>query len=76
MTKFTDVENVLKNHRHFTAQRGNMLHMLGTEDPAGGHQMAVTDPPRHTNMRTPLTHALLMRSVEHRIEPIRNLVRR
>ena len=74
VTKFTDVENVLKNHRHFTAQRGNMLHMLGTEDPAGGHQMAVTDPPRHTNMRTPLTRALLMRSVEHRIEPIRNLV--
>jgi cytochrome P450 len=74
VTKFTDVENVLKNHRYFTAQRGNMLHMLGTEDPAGGHQMAVTDPPRHTKMRAPLTHALLMRSVEHRTELIRNLV--
>ena len=75
VTKFSDVENVLKNHRDFTAQRGNMLHMLGTEDPAGGHQMAVTDPPRHTKMRVPLTHALALRSVEQRIEPIRSLVR-
>jgi cytochrome P450 len=74
VTKFTDVEHVLKDHHEFTAQRGNMLHMLGTEDPAGGHQMAVTDPPRHTRMRGPITRALLMRSVEQRIEPIRNLI--
>ena len=75
VTKFTDVEHVLKDHGDFTAQRGNMLHMLGTEDPAGGHQMAVTDPPRHTRMRQPLTRALLLRSVEQRTEPIRGLVK-
>ncbi|WP_027341364.1 cytochrome P450 [Hamadaea tsunoensis] len=54
VTKYDDVRRVLSDHEAFTSQRGAILKMLGTEDPAGGHQMAVTDPPRHTHVRRPL----------------------
>ncbi|WP_394437422.1 cytochrome P450 [Streptomyces sp. SGAir0957] len=76
LTKYRDCDRVLRDHTVFTSERGNLLHMLGTEDPAGGKQMAVTDPPRHARMREPLQRALSMKSVDAHRERIRATVLR
>jgi cytochrome P450 len=62
-TTLADVSAVLRDHSAFTAQRGSVLDLLGADDPAGGRQLAVTDPPRHTAMRAPVQHALSMRAI-------------
>ncbi|MFE5403098.1 cytochrome P450 [Streptomyces sp. NPDC056580] len=67
---------VLRDHETFTSQRGTLLNLLGKDDPAGGQQMAATDPPRHTKMREPLQRALAIKSVERSSEQIRAHVRR
>lgn len=41
---FDDAEQVLRDTEAFTSERGTMLDLLGTDDPAGGKQLAVTDP--------------------------------
>ncbi|HZM79471.1 MAG TPA: cytochrome P450 [Candidatus Limnocylindrales bacterium] len=74
ITKFHDADLVLRDHTKFTSERGTLLNILGTDDPAGGKQMAVTDPPRHTKMREPLQRALSIKSVEAHSERIRALV--
>ncbi len=58
VTRYDDVRRVLGDYTEFTSERGAILKMLGTPDPAGGHQMAVTDPPRHTHVRRPLQEML------------------
>jgi len=58
VTRYDDCCRVLSDHRRFTSERGAILKMLGTDDPAGGVQMAVSDPPRHTQMRKPLAEML------------------
>jgi cytochrome P450 len=69
-TTHADVSTVLRDHTAFTAERGSVLELLGTGDPAGGRQLAVTDPPRHTAMRAPIQRVLAMRSVERDTELI------
>jgi cytochrome P450 len=58
VTKHDDCRRVLADYEEFTSARGAILKMLGKRDPAGGHQMAVTDPPRHTHVRQPLAEML------------------
>jgi cytochrome P450 len=62
VTRHADVDRVLRDHRSFTSTRGTFLNVLGRPDPAAGRQLAVSDPPRHTTMRSPLQHALSVRS--------------
>ncbi|WP_316527992.1 cytochrome P450 [Kitasatospora brasiliensis] len=76
ITKYEDASWVLRDHTVFTSQRGTLLNLLGKDDPAGGRQMAATDPPRHTRMREPLQRALTIKSVEKSAERIRQEVRR
>jgi cytochrome P450 len=76
VTKFDDVCQVLSEHGLFTSQRGAILKMLGIEDPAGGHQMAVSDPPRHTHLREPQQRMLTSAALQPRIPTIRRAVRR
>ena len=76
VTTFPEVHRVLRDARTFTSQRGTLLHLLGTDDPAGGHQMAVTDPPRHARMREPLQRAMAIKSVEAQTGLIARRVRR
>ncbi len=76
VTKHEDAQIVLRDHTLFTSERGTLLNILGTEDPAGGKQMAVTDPPRHARMREPLQRALSMKEVEVHRESIRAVVTR
>jgi cytochrome P450 len=71
---FEDAEFVLRDHAMFTSERGTLLDLLGTDDPAGGRQLAVTDPPRHTAMRTRLQKALAIKAVDRQRELIRRLV--
>lgn len=69
--RFADADFVLRNHATFTSERGTLLDLLGTDDPAGGTQLAVTDPPRHTEMQTRLKKALAIKAVDRQREMIR-----
>lgn len=71
---FDDAEHVLRDTAAFTSERGTMLDLLGTDDPAGGKQLAVTDPPRHTEMQTRLKKALAAKAVERQKDMIRPLI--
>lgn len=75
VVKYADADQVLRDHDTFTSERGTMLDTLGRQDPAGGRQIPVTDPPRHTMMRSRLQRALTAKSVEVEQEVIRDLVR-
>ncbi|MEV4534065.1 cytochrome P450 [Asanoa sp. NPDC049518] len=73
--RYADVDHVLRDSRVFTSERGTLLSVLGTDDPAGGSQIAATDPPRHTMMRARLQKALGIRAIERQQELIAGLVR-
>jgi cytochrome P450 len=74
VVRYADADRVLRDFGSFTSERGTLLSLLGTDDPAGGRQIAVTDPPRHTDMRQRLQKALSAKSVERERELIRSLV--
>jgi cytochrome P450 len=76
VTRHEDVSAVLRDVRRFTSERGTMLNILGVEDPAGGFQMAATDPPRHTQMRIPHNRALGGPALERHRAEVRGLVLR
>ncbi|MEV4534062.1 cytochrome P450 [Asanoa sp. NPDC049518] len=75
VTRHADVDRVLRDHATFTSTRGTFLNVLGKDDPASGKQLAVTDPPRHTAMRSPIHRTLSIRSTADQIEMIRDRVR-
>ncbi|MFG1914957.1 cytochrome P450 [Micromonospora sp. NPDC048898] len=75
VTRYDDVQHVLRDHTTFTSEQGSLLNLLGKGDPAGGRQMAVTDPPRHARLREPLQRALSVKAVERDLPRIRSLVR-
>jgi len=76
VTKYDDCCRVLGDYASFTSERGVVLKMLGTNDPAGGHQMAVSDPPRQTHVRRPLLQMLTSRALRPHVPQIRAAIRR
>ena len=74
VTRYADISRVLREHETFSSQRGTLVNLLGKGDPASGSQLAVTDPPRHGEMRDPLQRALSIRAVDHYQADIRALV--
>ncbi|GAB3147814.1 cytochrome P450 [Micromonospora sonneratiae] len=74
VTRYGDSDLVLRDYATFTSERGTMIDLLGTDDPAGGSQLAVTDPPRHSVMREPLQRALTVRAVERSKHVIRRQI--
>ncbi|MCY9549600.1 cytochrome P450 [Lysinibacillus xylanilyticus] len=75
VTKYSDVKNVLSNHNEFTSERGTLLTLLGTDDPASGKQVTVTDPPRHAQLRRPMQKGFAHNSLAKHIDVIKNEVR-
>ncbi|TMR99664.1 cytochrome P450 [Nonomuraea basaltis] len=74
VVKYHDADRVLRDAQTFTSERGTLLNILGVEDPAGGRQIAATDPPRHTIMRARLQKALAIKAIEAQHQLIRDLV--
>jgi len=74
VTRHADAEFVLRDYATFTSERGTLLSLLGKGDPAGGRQMAATDPPRHKRMREPIQRALSIRCVDNDLDRIRRIV--
>ncbi|HLM87703.1 MAG TPA: cytochrome P450 [Streptosporangiaceae bacterium] len=72
--RYHDADRVLRDPATFTSERGTLLNLLGNEDPAGGRQIAATDPPRHTAMRGRLQKALAIKAIERQSDLIRGLV--
>ncbi|MEU8890795.1 cytochrome P450 [Streptomyces sp. NPDC048442] len=69
-----EANRILRDHDTFTSEQGTLLNLLGKGDPAGGRQMAVTDPPAHTRLRGPLQQALSIKNVENDRERVRRTV--
>ncbi len=76
VTKYHDVNDVLRDHTRFTSRRGTLLSILGTDDPAGDRMMAASDPPTHTAMREPMAKVLSHRALKERAPRIRGVVQR
>lgn len=76
VTKYRDVEAVLRDYRTFTSEGGTLLTLLGERDPASRQQLSATDPPRHTQMRAPLQRFLVSRGIERHRELVRAEARR
>lgn len=74
VTRRDDVRRVLRDHELFTSERGTVLWMLGIPDPAAGKMMAVTDPPRHKQIREPLSRPLAQQAMPSYTDGIRRVV--
>ncbi|MER6301343.1 cytochrome P450 [Kitasatospora sp. NPDC001539] len=75
VVKYADSDLVLRDAATFTSERGTLLDILGTDDPAGGQQLAVTDPPRHTPRQARLKKALASKAVGRQRSMITPIVR-
>jgi cytochrome P450 len=75
VTRHHDVRRVLRDHDTFTSERGIVLMSLGVPDPAAGKMVAVTDPPRHHELREPMGKPLSRLAVAAHAGWIRRLVR-
>ncbi|GAA2044110.1 cytochrome P450 [Catenulispora yoronensis] len=71
---YREADHVLRDTAAFTSERGTLLDLLGTDDPAGGRQLAVTDPPLHTARQARLKRELTSKAITSRREQIRALV--
>jgi len=76
VTKHNDCCRVLGDYGNFTSERGAILKMLDIRDPAGGHQMAVSDPPRHTQIRAPLQEIMTRTALLPYVPRLRQATRR
>lgn len=76
ITKYKDAVQVLKDYDTFTSEQGSLLNLLGKKDPAGGKQIAVTDPPRHTQIRRPLQRGFQDHSIDKHEQQIRKTIRK
>lgn len=76
VTRYRDVETVLRDARTFTSEGGTLLTLLGQPDPASRQQLSTTDPPRHTEMRAPLQRLLVGRTADRHRDRVRAAARR
>jgi cytochrome P450 len=76
VTRYADVERVLRDSDTFTSEQGTLVNLLGKGDPAAGRQLAATDPPQHDRLRLPLNEALHTRAIGSLEPDVRAGVRR
>ena len=72
---YAEADLLLRDTDTFTSERGTLLDILGTDDPAGGQQLAVTDPPRHTPRQARLKKALASKAVGRQRSMITPIIR-
>lgn len=72
LTRYADVQAVFRDNRTFTSERGNVLTtLLAGGDSAAGRMLAVTDGPRHRDLRNVLLKAFSPRALERVAEKVR-----
>lgn len=77
VTRYDDVSGVLRDPTRFTSERGNVLvTLLRGEDPGSGRMLAVTDGPRHTELRKLLLRAFAPRALEGVVRRVRRTTRK
>ncbi|MFF5258086.1 cytochrome P450 [Actinomadura viridis] len=77
VTRYQDVSDVLRDDKSFTSERGNVLAtMLQGGDTGAGRMLAVTDGPRHTELRRLLLQAFAPRALKDVTLRVRQSVRR
>ncbi|MFD7646079.1 cytochrome P450 [Streptomyces albidoflavus] len=76
VTRYHDVNIVLRDHTRFTSSRGTLLSVLGGSDPAGDQMMAASDPPVHTALRKPLAKVLSHQALQPHNPKVRRVVQR
>ncbi|MFI0480773.1 cytochrome P450 [Actinomadura sp. 9N215] len=77
VTRHRDVSGVLRDPARFTSERGNVLvTLLHGEDAGSGRMLAVTDGPRHTELRRLLLRAFAPRALEGVVRQVRRTTRR
>lgn len=77
LTRYEDVARVLRDDAHFTSEKGNVLAtMLQGGDTGAGRMLAVTDGPRHSELRSLLLQAFAPRALTGVVERVRATTRR
>ncbi|GAA2613964.1 cytochrome P450 [Streptomyces axinellae] len=76
VTRYHDVDAVLRDHTRFTSSKGTLLSVLGGTDPAGNKMMAASDPPVHTALRKPMSKVLSHRALQPHNPQVRRVVHR
>ncbi|MDK0524153.1 cytochrome P450 [Streptomyces sp. ML-6] len=76
VTRYHDVNTVLRDHTRFTSSRGTLLSVLGGTDPAGNRMMAASDPPVHTALRKPMAKVLSHQALRPYNPQVRRVVHR
>jgi cytochrome P450 len=72
LSRYDDVMNVYRDNKRFTSQRGNVLAtLLEGGDSAAGKMLAVTDGPRHRDLRNLLLKAFAPRVLEPVVAGVR-----
>ncbi|KJS58161.1 cytochrome P450 [Streptomyces rubellomurinus] len=72
LTRYHDVMSVYKDNQRFTSERGNVLStLLQGGDSAGGKMLAVTDGPRHREIRNLMLRSFSPRALSHVVEQVR-----
>jgi novobiocin biosynthesis protein NovI len=75
ITRYADAMAVYRDREHFTTERGNALgNLLEGGDPASGSMLAVTDGPKHTQLRNVLNGAFSPRVLARIRQAIRRTV--
>jgi cytochrome P450 len=76
LTRHEDVHAVYSNPQLFSSARGVLLRPLESgEDPGGGLTLALTDPPRHKQLRTVMIHWFTERYARSLQDSLRRKVR-
>ncbi|MGA5817957.1 cytochrome P450 [Kitasatospora sp. NPDC094028] len=72
LTRYHDVMSVYKDNQRFTSERGNVLStLLQGGDSAGGKMLAVTDGPRHREIRNLMLRSFSPRALSYVVEQVR-----
>ncbi|GLL02147.1 cytochrome P450 [Dactylosporangium matsuzakiense] len=74
VTRYADSRRVMLDHRTFSSTGGVFLNLLGQGEPAQGQQFASADPPRHTQMRSPVQHRMTAAAFAPHLEATRDAV--